>query len=424
MIDSRLGLNPDGTLSEIIESEREPDSLKARLEPYPFLRACLEDYDLVRHIAQRRVGGVPRHAVVLMHDAIEFVLYEILLLSGEDIYADGQHTIGLNSALSLCKKNGIDVPLIGTVRTIQKHRGDAKHHAQVPHDNAFDKMLAEFEIVITRLVYEQFGSALDDAVTKLELMPYQVALYDCYRKYRNHNWNLAVRFILGALLHKYRRLLSTKEIYTGIPNEPIARTIVKLTNEFKAVDKRKAKELVEFILSIPDALITYSDEGDLRSCAEAAAEAYSRMDDMVPSFFESGDAVFLTPRLVLIRHIRIRGAMGWSRWTIGDTKKKDAYLTAVGTLLKKHPEFVGKFGEPNYEEEDDRYWRYWHFGVFDGMRWHTFEMHDHFSILLESMELDNSHADHRERVARMILEEFKEAVAKASGQTAVASKGL
>ena len=419
MGDSPLGLNVDGTFSEIIGEERDPDSLEAKLEPYPFLRACLEDYDLVRQIAQGRGVGVPRHAVVLMHDALEFVLYEILLLSGEDIYADGQHTIGLNKALSLCKKQGIDVPLIGTVRTIQKHRGDAKHHAQVPHDNAFEKMLAEFDIIISRLVYEHFGSALEDAITKLELMPYQAALYDCYRKYRNHNWNLAVRFILGALLHKYRRLLSTKDIYSGIPNEPVEQTIGELVNEFRAVDTRKAKELVEFILAIPETLIKHSDEGDLRSCAESAAEAYSRMDDMVPSFFQSGRAVFLTPRLVLIRHIRIPGAMGWSKWTIGDTKKKEIHLKAVGTLLRKHPEFVERFGQPHYEEEDDRYWRYWDFGVFDGMRWHTFQMHDHFSILLESMVLNSSHAGQRERVARMILEEFKEAVATASAEKAV-----
>src|SRR5262245_11199497 len=111
------------------------------LTRYPFLKAGLEDAALANSIASGRVGN-PRHAVNLMHDALEFILYEMLQIAGHDVYKDGQNTIGLNDAIDKCVKAKIDLPLIGTIRSIQKHRGDAKHHAQVPHENAYSRMIA------------------------------------------------------------------------------------------------------------------------------------------------------------------------------------------------------------------------------------------------------------------------------------------
>jgi hypothetical protein len=105
-----------------------PDNDRSKLDLYPFLKAALEDYALVAQIASEGVGNT-RHAVCLMHDSIEFVLYEALLLTDYDIYKSGQNTIGLDEALGACGKREIDIPLIGTIRSIQKHRGDAKHHA-------------------------------------------------------------------------------------------------------------------------------------------------------------------------------------------------------------------------------------------------------------------------------------------------------
>src|SRR6476661_5521220 len=126
------------------------------LDEYPFLSASLEDYILALELSFSEIGK-PRHVVCLMHDVVEFLLYEILISIDYDIYKSGQNTIGLDEALSACTKRGVEIPLIGTIRSIQKHRGDAKHHAQTPQDNAYMKMLSEFRIITSRLIHEHFG---------------------------------------------------------------------------------------------------------------------------------------------------------------------------------------------------------------------------------------------------------------------------
>ena len=138
------------------------------LDGYRFLKAALDDMLLVSELTSRGIG-TPRHIVSLLHDAVEFMLYESLLALDQDIYKNGQNTIGLDAAVSHCKTNGIDLPLLGTIRTIQKHRGDAKHHAQTPHEVAFAKMMGEFRIIASRLVYERFGQVLGSEIQELGL---------------------------------------------------------------------------------------------------------------------------------------------------------------------------------------------------------------------------------------------------------------
>jgi hypothetical protein len=151
------------------------------------------------------------------------MLYESLLALDQDIYKNGQNTIGLDAAMAHCKTHGIDIPLLGTIRTIQKHRGDAKHHAQTPHEAAFAKMMGEFRIIASHLVYERFGQVLGSELQELGLLPYHVALHESYRKYRTHNWNLALRFALSALLHKHRAVLGDNDDYSaGTLREPAA----------------------------------------------------------------------------------------------------------------------------------------------------------------------------------------------------------
>ena len=101
------------------------------------------------------------------------------------------------------------------MRAIQKHRGDAKHHAQEPNEAAFAKMVGEFRIIASRLVHERFGQALGPELKGLGLLPYHVALYESYRKYRTHNWGRALGFALGALLHKHRSVLASTDDYSG-----------------------------------------------------------------------------------------------------------------------------------------------------------------------------------------------------------------
>jgi hypothetical protein len=195
------------------------------LKNYPFLAAAVEDIRLAMALTRRQVDvlweetdrqlGSPRHTICLLHDAIEFILYESLLAVGEDIYKNGQNTIGLDSAIGLCKSKEIDIPLISTIRLIQKHRGDAKHHAQIPHEDAFDRMTAEFRIFSSLMIHERFAESLGADLRTLPLVPYHVALFDAYRKYRTHKWSEALRFAHAALLHKHRSVMGFADDYRG-----------------------------------------------------------------------------------------------------------------------------------------------------------------------------------------------------------------
>ena len=160
------------------------------IDQYPFLKAALEDVQLAFQLTRKDLGS-PRHVVILLHDALEFLLYEVLLTHGQDIYKNGQSTIGLDAAITAAKQNAFTLPLIGTIRAIQKHRGDAKHHAQVPQQDALSRMVSEFRVIASLVIYEVFGRALGNEVQELGLLPYHVALYESYRKHRTHKWPLA-----------------------------------------------------------------------------------------------------------------------------------------------------------------------------------------------------------------------------------------
>jgi hypothetical protein len=82
------------------------------LDNYPFLKAALDDTQLVSELTGRGIG-TPRHIVSLLHDALEFTLYECLLAIDRDIYRNGQNTIGLDAAVSLCKARGRGPPRAG-----------------------------------------------------------------------------------------------------------------------------------------------------------------------------------------------------------------------------------------------------------------------------------------------------------------------
>jgi len=380
------------------------------IDKYPFLKAGLEDAALVSEIASGRIGS-PRHAVCLMHDAIEFALYETLLVNNQDIYVSGQNTTGLDRALDLCRKLDIDIPLIGTIRTIQKHRGDAKHHAQIPHEKAFQKMIGEFRIVISRIIYEQFGKVLGETIRNIGILPYHTALYDSYRKYRTHNWNLALRYSLGALLHKHRSFLEIPDDFiTGHTND-----VLKLLKCFET-DAKEAnyppapESAIDFVRNLPAALRNLVQEDNIPEASEQAGQAYSRIDEVIPSVFEMKEARILTAKLVQPRYFKFGKGMSWSKWKIGDTKQKEEYNSKLHTLLKDNPEFVNQFGRPYYEQDDDRYWKWWEFAVFDGQRWHTFHLDDFFSLRLESGSIDDDESEIRERIAKLILDKFTEAI--------------
>jgi hypothetical protein len=85
-------------------------------------------------------------------------------------------------------------------------------------------------------------------------------------------------------------------------------------------------------------------------------------------------------------------------------------------LLEASPAFVETFGQPSYDSDDDRYWRWWVFAVFDGTRWEMFHLDDHFDLSLESGSLSDEDAHRPQRVAEMIYGEFQRAVESAPWQ--------
>lgn len=376
-----------------------------------FLKAGLEDAALAARL-QAGKGGSARHAVNLMHDSLEFILYEILQTAGQDVYKDGQNTIGINDAIEKCVKAKIDLPLMGTIRTIQKHRGDAKHHAQIPHEAAFSKMIAEFRIVLSRLLHEHFGNALP-GIEKLQLAPYHTALFDSYRKYRTHNWKLALRYALGALLHKHRHMLGIKDDYAAGQIEDQNKIIGRLEGEIKSAKHGQIDpKIAAYFADLAKNLRTQCNTGDIAEAAEAAGHAYARLDEISPSIVIASKSREITPHLVQLFCHPFSGPMGWSKWSYGDTDAKRDWGDKLQALLRSRQDIVEQLGKPYYDHDDDRSWQWWELGVFDGTRWHTFHM-DGFSyaLSLESGTLSGEEAQRREAVAKLIYEEFEQAAA-------------
>jgi hypothetical protein len=378
----------------------------ATLDSYPFLKAALEDIGLVSELTRRSLG-TPRNIISLLHDALEFILYESLLAVDQDIYKNGQNTIGLDAAIQRCKENSIELPLLGTIRSIQKHRGDAKHHAQTPHETAFTKMVGEFRIIASRVIHERFAQALGAEIVGLGLLPYHVALYESYRKYRTHNWSLALQFALGAVLHKHRAVLAIPDNYRDGVVQARTAVLALLKHDIASAPYLQApKDALVAWRTLPEDLAAMIGEGKVPEAAETAGHGYASVDSILPGVFDMMSARRLTDRLVQPQSLRIDRAMSWSKWQRGDTaRKKDAEMR-LAELLRRTPELVEAFGPPFQEDEDDRYWRWWVFAVFDDVRWHTFHLDDRFAMSLESGRFSDEDAAQRERLSEVILEEF------------------
>lgn len=384
------------------------------LKSYPFLKAALDDMLLASKLSSRGIG-TPRHIVSLLNDALEFILYEVLLTLDQDIYKDGQNTIGLNAAIALCKTQRIDLPLLGTIRTIQKYRGDAKHHAQMPDEAAFARIQGEFRIIASRLIHERFGQVLGREIEQLGLLPYHVALYECYRKYRTHNWDLSLRFALGALVHKHRSILRGVEDYSAGSIRDPAAILDVLRKEIAAASYPPCPpEALDTLRSLPDDIEALLRNAWIADAAETAGHGYAIIDGVLPGVFNIQSARRITEHLVQPEHLIIVRSMAWSKWEKGDTPQKREAGARLRELLKQQPDLVQAFGDPYYEKDYDRYWRWWVFAVFDGTVWHTFRLDDDFDLSLESGSLSEQDAKRREQVTELILAEFERAARRAT----------
>ena len=365
------------------------------LSEFPFLNAALEDYSLAIRLAGE--GGNSRQSVCFMHDALEFLLYQILSARDCDIYKNGQNTIGFDAALDKCKSEGISLPLITIIREIQKRRGDAKHHAQKPNDIEFNRITAGFKILFTVMCFEQFGDSEAILIASKLHNPYHIALHDLYRRAeRNRNWKLALPFALRALLHKRRAIYSRAEDFaTHLQSPSHLLSLLEATSSFSATSEEssKVKKLVQDVKK----LLT---DGHQREATETLALAFSELDFIAPTIFSIKDSKKFTERLYQGRSIAHTGM-----WTMEVHK-------SVEKVLKANPDLVKRFGRPYRLEDDDRYSEWWEFVVFDGSRWLPFHLGTDFRISSDPTAALGKPKNRPPHFSELVASEFEKALLK------------
>jgi hypothetical protein len=372
------------------------------LSELPFLTAALEDYALALRLTgdtegNGRQAANIRQGVCFMHDALEFLLYEVLLAREADIYKTGQNTIGFDDALEECRKRGVSLPLIGIIRTIQKQRGDAKHHAQTPNGQAGQRLSTAFRVIFSVIAFENFGQVLAPELAKRGLYPFHLSLYELYRRARGHDWEKALVLGVRAFVHKRRAIYRSADDFSTHklkkPEDLIS--VLEATASLSATREER-----QGISQVGSSLRQAVSAGDPKGAAEGVSSAFSSLDFVAPTIFDISRARRLTERLYQPSGLAVSGMWGGS-------------MNAVRELLRSNPGFVKSFGPPRYAQDGDRYWSWWEFVVFDGSRWHSFHMDEDFSIKLE---LNLPGEDHKGGpvLAQVIVEEFGRAVATAA----------
>jgi hypothetical protein len=378
----------------------------AKLTETPFLLAAIEDALAAQELS---MGSAPkgRHLVTLMHDAIEFVLYEVLVSDEVDIYESGQSTIGLNEALRKYAAEYGEPPLIASIRTIQKHRGDAKHHGQVPDQGAMGRMQADFPVLMSRLVFRHFGQLLTELNLVEHFLPLHVAMFYSYRKHRNRNWNKAVVAALSCLLHGVRSRFGTVDDFGAAsvldPGQLVALVVAEISKpQIAAQLNRAGSAFAESLASLESA----SAAGDLRSMAEVAASMFELFDKTEPSLFVAETATFLTPRLAMPKTFRYR-SMSWAKWWGGDSDVARQAGKELAAFLPTQPRLVERLGTPEYDDDGDRYWKWWELAVYDGEEWQSIHLNDRFEVSTEHGAYGDEPSTRRERAMIVTLEQFR-----------------
>jgi hypothetical protein len=378
-------------------AKKAPTSVE--LSEFPFLTVALEDYALALRLAGdtegngRQVANM-RQAVCFMHDALEFLFYEVLLARDADIYKTGQNTIGFDDALEECRKRGVSLPLIGLIRTIQKQRGDAKHHAQTPHGEAAQRLSTAFRVIFSVIAFENFGQVLAPELAKRGLYPFHLSLYELYRRARGHDWEKALMLGVRAFVHKRRAIYRSNDDFSThrLKNPEGLISVLEGSASLSATPEER-----QGISLVAASLRQAVSVGDAKGAAEGVGSAFSSLDFVAPTIFDITRARRLTERLYQPSGLAVSGMWGGS-------------MNGVRELLRSNPDFVKSFGRPLYSQDEDRDWSWWEFVVFDGLRWHSFHMDEDFSVKLE-LNLPGEVRKGGPNLAQVIVEEFSKAVA-------------
>lgn len=379
------------------------------LKSLPYLEASIEDFHEAMSKSKNITSKNKRHSTILFEESIEFIFYQKLALLGIDIYKSGQYTIGTDKAIELIKDQGINLLFLDSIRKVQKLRGDAKHHALVPADKEYVSLLEKLRIFYSAFIFENFWEDLGENIFDLKLIPYNESLYIHSEYLRSHKIETAFQQIVSACIHKMKVFLNDKSI--------LKTWTIKDTNSLvsildglieKSVDKPISRDIKDSIRQkISHIKQSVKDEKYDRLYCEAKM-IYSVIDEILPSDFDLKTAIKITDKLVIPEKFSFGHSMSWCGLQSNDTELCERIRQDIARLLKKSAEIVSRFGPPFYEDDGDRSWRWWEFAVFDGYRWHSFELDDDYNISPESGEWDDpAMSKKREFVAQAVLDELQ-----------------
>ena len=369
------------------------------LTELPFLSAALEDYQLGMRLASE--GGNARQSVCLMHDAIEFVMYQILACRGIDVYKSGQNTIGFDDALKKCEEAKISLAHIHTIQEIQKRRGDAKHHAQTPDPKDFQRIALLFKSIFSVICFEHFGNPLATFIASRIQYAYHMALFDMYRRARrDQNWNKALMYALRALIHKRRAIY-------GVGDDFSTHQVSKLEGLTSILASTAAlsatPEEVQKVSQLSESAKLQISSQQLKLAAETIGAAFSELDFISPTIFNISTARKLTPRLYQTNGVDYSGM-----WSMVEN-------TALKSVFSEHPALVKSFGHPCYEQIDECSGvTWWEFVLFDGSRWLPFRIDEGYRISSEPVEEREKPETRPPNFSEVVVNEFKKATNEAS----------
>lgn len=376
------------------------------LKSLPYLEASIEDFHEAMSKSKDITSKNKRHSVILFEECIEFLFYQKLALLEIDIHKSGQHTIGLDKAIELIKNQGINLLFLDSIRKVQKLRGDAKHHAQVPADKEYVSLLEKLRIFYSAFVFENFWEDLCGNIFDIRLIPYNEVLYIHSEYLKSHKIESAGQQIVSACIHKMKVLLNDKSVLKTWRIKEIknlASILESLTE--KIIDKPISPNIKEPVHQRISNLKRSAKDGDWGSLYDEAKKIYGLIDEILPSDFDLKTAIKITDNLVIPKGFSFGRSMSWCKYQTNDTKLFGKIQQDIAELLKESPEIVSKFEDPFYEYEEDNYWKWWEFAVFDGYRWHSLHLDDGYIILPESGDWgDPTISKKRESVAQAILD--------------------
>jgi hypothetical protein len=373
------------------------------------LEASIEDFHEAMAKSKEIDPANRRHSVLLLEEAFEFAFYQKLDMLGQDVYRTGQKTIGIDSAIGLIRQEGIGLLFLNAVRKVQKLRGDAKHHAQVPAEKEYVSLLEKVRVSYSAFLFENFWEDLKDNLFEIQLMPYHEALFVHCEYLKSHQREASCCQMLSACIHRIKALIGDRKVVrtwdiqelhdlTSIMETLQGRLRgVSVTAKFKTSLSQAVNELVASVRA---------EDTDGVYCQ--AKKVYGVLCEAFPSVYDLEPSRMLTQRLAAV-HVP-HGVSHWISLQPNDSTQFKSLQKDVAGLLAQSPELLAELGEPSFHDEfEGRRLKSWALAVFDGYRWHSVMLTNgpEWPLLTESGDSeDEMTAKRRESVAQVAFDEL------------------